>query len=298
MTEPRENLTILPELRGTGLTSGDLLSQALARMRMTGDRVYTSMLRPFAQLDLSEQTAYACAVMEGAVRVAGNGVQHAEIRSGELMLLPRGAHDLHVCALDQPAHVVVCHFWFDATSQQELLLTLPALIHLPRAETDDWLENIMKFLLYEADNDEAGSALMVSRMIDLVIVRALRAWVHHGHASNWLGGLADQRIARALKVIHELPPRSLTLDRLASVAGMSRSNFCERFAALVGKAPLRYRNEWRLTVARDMLARGDARVGEVGLSVGYESEAAFSRAYKRLFGHAPREAKPSATPSA
>jgi AraC-like DNA-binding protein len=89
----------------------------------------------------------------------------------------------------------------------------------------------------------------------------------------------------------------LTIDGLASVAGMSRSNFCERFNALVGKSPLRYRNAWRLSVARDMLSKGDARVGEVGRSVGYESEAAFSRAYKAYFGHAPREAKPSATPA-
>jgi AraC-like DNA-binding protein len=105
---------------------------------------------------------------------------------------------------------------------------------------------------------------MVSRMIDLVVARALRVRVRHGHASNWLGGLADQRIARALRAIHEQSLRGLTIDSLASVAGMSRSNFCERFNALVGKSPVRYRNEWRLGVARDMLTKGDARMGEVG----------------------------------
>ena len=70
---------------------------------------------------------------------------------------------------------------------------------------------------------------------------------------------------------------------------MSRSSFYERFTALVGRAPLRYHNEWRLTLARDMLAKRSARVGEIGLAIGYESEAAFSRAYKAHFGHSPRE---------
>ena len=70
---------------------------------------------------------------------------------------------------------------------------------------------------------------------------------------------------------------------------MSRSSFYERFTALVGCAPLRYHNEWRLTLARDMLAKRSARVGEIGLAIGYESEAAFSRAYKAHFGHSPRE---------
>ncbi|MCA8060003.1 helix-turn-helix transcriptional regulator [Burkholderia cepacia] len=297
MTEPGKNLTIFPDRALAGLANGDLLSQVLARMRMTGDRIFSSMLLPFAQLDMSARAAHAYAVMEGVVKIAGDEADASEIRSGELLLLPRGPGSLRISALDQPANVVVCHFWFDPASQPDLLLTLPAMIHLRQAETCDWLPNIMQFLLHEADNDEAGSALMVSRMIDLVVVRALRAWVHHGHASNWLGGLADKRIARALKAIHEQSPRGLTIDGLAAVSGMSRSNFCERFNALVGKSPLRYRNEWRLSVARDMLAKGDARVGEVRRSVGYESEAAFSRAYKAYFGHAPREAKPSITPA-
>ncbi len=112
--------------------------------------------------------------------------------------------------------------------------------------------------------------------------------VHQGHTSGWLGGLSDARIARALKAIHEKPMQRWSIEALADVAGMSRSSFCERFTTLVGRSPLRYQNEWRLSLARDMLVRRDARVGEVGLRIGYESEAAFSRAYKALFGHSPR----------
>jgi AraC-like DNA-binding protein len=293
MTELAKNLSILPESAVTGLANGDLLSQVLARMRMTGDCAYSYKLPPFAQLDMSAQSAYACTVTEGVVEIADDHAASSEIRSGELVLLPRGPRDLRIAACNEPATLVVCRFWFDPGSLRDLFFGLPSLIHLRHAETEGWLVNLMKFLLHEAGNDQPGSVLMVSRMIDLLVVRALRAWVHHGHASSWLGGLADQRVARALKAIHEQPPRGLTIDGLAAIAGMSRSSFCERFTALVGKSPLRYRNELRLNVARDMLTRGDTRVGEVGMSVGYESEAAFSRAYKTFFGHTPRDAKPT-----
>ncbi|EEA00738.1 transcriptional regulator, AraC family [Burkholderia sp. H160] len=295
MTESTKNLTTLPELTLDGLANGDLLSQVLARMRMTGDCVHSCKLLPLAQLEMSTQAAHACIVSSGVIEVTGDDTACSEIQSSELVLFPRGPRDFRLTACNGPATVVVCRFWFDPDSLQNLLFGLPALIHLRRTETDGWLDNIMRFLLYEAGNDQPGSALMVSRMIDLVVVRALRAWVHHGHASSWLGGLADQRIARALKAIHEQPARGSTIGGLAAIAGMSRSSFCERFTALVGKSPLRYRNEWRLTIARDMLAKGDARVGEVGMSVGYESEAAFSRAYKTFFGHTPRDAKPTTT---
>jgi AraC-like DNA-binding protein len=295
MTEPEKNLTILPDLALAGLAGGDLLSQVLARMRLTGDCVYSSTLAPRDPLELAPQTAHACAVSEGVIRMTGDDTAPVLIQSGELVLLSRGPGGLQFEACDEPSTVVVCRFWFDPESPQDLLLALPALIHIRQAEADGWLSNIMQFLLHEAGNEEPGAALMVSRLIDLFVVRALRAWVHHGHASSWLGGLADARIARALKTIHEQPPRALTIDGLAAIAGMSRSSFCERFTALVGRSPLRYRNEWRLALARDMLAKGHARVGEVGMAIGYESEAAFSRAYKTFFGHTPRDTKPAGT---
>ena len=131
---------------------------------------------------------------------------------------------------------------------------------------------------------------MISRLIDLVVIRTLRGWVHQGNTSGWLGGLVDARITRAVKAIHEHPRQRWSIDALAGIAGMSRSSFHDRFTALVGQSPLRYSNEWRLALARELLGQSDARVGQVGLSVGYRSEAAFSRAYKALYGHSPRVA--------
>ena len=215
------------------------------------------------------------------------------LQPGDLVLLPHGPRDLRLTVGTSPAAVVVCRFWFDPDSLQEMLFALPTMIHVQQAEASDWLSNIIQYLLREATDPQPGSALMVSRIIDLVVIRTLRTWVHRGQASSWLGGLADARIARVLKSIHDQPAQPLTIDALAAIAGMSRSSFSERFTALVGQSPLRYRNEWRLTLARNMLAKGVLRVGEVAPDVGYESEAAFSRAYKAFFGHTPRDAKPS-----
>jgi AraC-like DNA-binding protein len=169
-----------------------------------------------------------------------------------------------------------------------MIFALPHCIQIRRAESADWLKGIVHFLLVEAGDVQPGAALMISRIIDLVVIRTLRTWVAQGNISGWLGGLADARIATALKAIHERPMQRWSIEALAGIAGMSRSSFCERFTALVGRSPLRYHNEWRLALARDLLARRSARVGEIGLSIGYESEAAFSRAYKSLFGHSPR----------
>jgi AraC-like DNA-binding protein len=292
MTEPGKDLSIRPELELEGMVSGDLLSQVLARVRLTGDRVYSTHLQQAAALDLKEQSAYVCVVTHGELRI-----EHADgfgtAGTGDLLLLPRGPRGMQLSASRGPSELVICCFWFDPDSMRDMLFAMPSLIHLTNAQTSDWLDRVIQFLLVEANDFQPGSALMVSRLIDLVVIRTLRTWVHHGNVSSWLGGLADVRISRALKAIHDDPRQAPTIDGLACVAGMSRSNFADRFTALVGMPPLRYRNEWRLALARDMLTHRGLRVGEVGLAVGYESEAAFSRAYKSFFGHSPREARPS-----
>lgn len=292
MTEPGKDLSIRPELELAGMVGGDLLSQVLARIKLTGDRVYSTRLPPDGTLELMAQSAYVCVAVQGELRIEHtDGIVLA--RTGDMVLLPRGPRDMQLSISEGPAEVVVCCFWFDPDSLRDMLFALPPLIQLTKAQTSEWLTQVVHFLLVEANDFQPGSALMVSRLIDLIVIRTLRTWVHHASVSSWLGGLADVRISRALKAIHDNPRQALTIDALAGVAGMSRSNFAERFAALVGTPPLRYRNEWRLAMARDMLANRGLRVGEVGMAVGYESEAAFSRAYKSLFGHAPREARPA-----
>lgn len=288
MMKSLEDLIIRPELQLRGLATGDLLSQVLAQIRLTGDRVYSSRLPARARLELEAGAAHVCVLREGRLKVASGGEAPATIEPGDLFLLPRDLEGLRITAIEGPASLIVCRFWFDASSLRAMLFALPWLIHMKREEAASWLEGIVHFMMLEADDVQPGGALMISRLIDLIVIRTLRTWVHQGHASGWLGGLSDARVARALRKIHEQPLHRWSIEALAGIAGMSRSSFSERFTALVGRSPLRYQNEWRLTLARDMLAKRSARVGEIGIAIGYESEAAFSRAYKAFFGRSPR----------
>jgi AraC-like DNA-binding protein len=288
MTDLLENLTVLPNMAASGLASADLLSHVLAQVHLTGGRLQPCALTEQERLPLETEAAYVCVVTDGALRIEGDERPPVVVDTGDLVLLPHGAGDVRLVASVTPTTAILCRFWFDPASLRGMIFALPQCIQIRRSESAGWLDGIVNFLLIEASDVQPGAALMVSRLIDLVVIRALRSWVHQGHTSGWLGGLSDPRIATALKAIHEQPSHRWTIKALASIAGMSRSNFCQRFTALVGASPLRYHNEWRLALARDLLAKRTARVGEIGLRIGYESEAAFSRAYKRLFGHPPR----------
>ncbi|MDB5616959.1 AraC family transcriptional regulator [Tardiphaga sp.] len=287
MTELLENLIIHPEAAFRRSRS-DLLSHVLAQIHLTGDSVSLRSLAGAERLELEADAAHVCIVTQGALHIENDDQPTQIIDAGDLALLPHAASDLRLIASESLATVVVCRFWFDPESLRSMIFALPRCIHIRQAEGAGWVEGIVHFLMIEADDVQPGAALMISRLIDLVVIRALRTWVHLGQSSGWLGGLSDARIARVLKAIHEQPMQRWSIASLAGIAGMSRSSFCARFTALVGRSPLRYHNEWRLGLARDMLAKRSARVGEVGLCIGYESEAAFSRAYKALFGHSPR----------
>jgi AraC-like DNA-binding protein len=289
MTVSLENLTIHPDVGAHHPASTDLLSHVLAQIRLTGDRISSCTLTEKGLLELEAEAAHVCVVTAGALQIEGADKVPVVVETGDLLLLPCGAGDLRfVASGSPPPTVILCRFWFDLDSLRGMIRALPQCIQIGRAESAGWLDGMVHFLLVEASDVQPGAALMISRLIDLVVIRALRSWVHRGPKSGWLGGLSDVRIASALKAIHERPTQRWRVETLAAIAGMSRSNFCDRFTALVGRSPLRYQNEWRLTLARDLLAKRSARVGEIGLSIGYESEAAFSRAYKRLFGHSPR----------
>ncbi|MEI9429789.1 AraC family transcriptional regulator [Mesorhizobium sp. Cs1299R1N3] len=286
MMESPENLTILPD--GASHVTGDLLSHVLAQIRLTGDQVFSRTLAKAEQFDLDEGQAHIVVVTAGALRMESEDQAPVVIDAGDLVLLPRGPGGLRLVASHPHVAIVACRFWFDPDSLRGMIFALPRYIHIGRAQGAGWIDGMLPFLMIETSDAQPGAALMISRIIDLMVIRTLRSWVHEGHATGWLGGLSDTRIARSLKAIHERPLQRWSINELADKAGMSRSSFCERFAALVGRSPLRYQNEWRLGLARDLLARRDARVGEIGLRIGYESEAAFSRAYKQLFGHPPR----------
>jgi len=210
------------------------------------------------------------------------------IDTGHLVLLPRGPGDKRLIASPLGATVIVCRFWFDPDSLRSMIFALPQVIHIRREEGAEWIDGIFPLL-----DDRSRGRSARRRTDDFPTHRSRHdpciAHLGTARAIFWMARRALRCAHRAfLEAIHEAPMQRWSIGALADSAGMSRSSFSERFTALVGRSPLRYQNEFRLRLAREMLAKREARVGEIGLRIGYESEAAFSRAYKEFFGHSPR----------
>lgn len=177
MMESLEELIIRPELQLQGIATGDLLSQVLSQIRLTGDRVYSSRLQAKERMELEGRAAHVCVLQTGRLKVLKSGEPPATIDAGDLFLLPRDAEELRITAVEGPASLIVCRFWFDAGSLRAMLFALPWLIHINRAEATTWLEGLVRYLLLEANDGQPGGALMISRLIDLIVIRTLRIWL-------------------------------------------------------------------------------------------------------------------------
>jgi AraC-like DNA-binding protein len=182
-------------------------------------------------------------------------------------------------------------FRFGPSGRHPLLAVLPhaILVRGSAGRAAAWLEPILSFLGDEARRNEPGAETVISRLTDVIFVQAVRAWMETqpGTDSGWLGALRDPQIGRSLALIHRHPERHWTVATLAAEVAMSRSPFSARFASLVGEGPLSYLRRWRLQFAGDLLVREPLTVSEVAARVGYQSEAALSRAFRKEWGVSP-----------
>lgn len=182
-------------------------------------------------------------------------------------------------------------FQFDQSNSPPLLAVLPPVIHLRQehGRVSEWLEPALKMLALEARQSRPGSVTLVSRLLDIIFVQALRAWMatEPPASGGWLGALRDPQIGAALGLIHREPARAWSVETLAQAVSMSRSPFAARFSALVGEPPMTYLTRWRMRMASSLLTSERLNVSEVAERIGYQSEAAFSKAFKRHFGHPP-----------
>ncbi len=152
-----------------------------------------------------------------------------------------------------------------------------------------WLGTTLKFTVNEARTGRPGNAAMLGRLTELMFVEILREYMQRIPADQggWLGGVNDPCVGKALRLMHADPARDWTVEELAHEVGVSRSVLAERFTELVGETPIRYLANWRMQLAKQMMRDGACNVQEVAMRVGYESEAAFSRAFKRATGTPP-----------
>jgi AraC-like DNA-binding protein len=180
-------------------------------------------------------------------------------------------------------------FTFNDETSALLLTSLPPLIHvrgsLLHARA---LRSALDLITFETEAARLGGAAIGAGLCSIVLVNILRAYLAGDERPRgWLGALCDQHIGAALRLMHGNVAQRWKVSDLASEVGMSRTSFAERFKSLVGMAPLEYLTRWRMTIARDALRREDANLATIAESIGYESDTAFSLAFKRMFGSSP-----------
>jgi AraC-like DNA-binding protein len=187
-------------------------------------------------------------------------------------------------------HIVCGFLGCDVRPFNPLVATLPRVLHVrDRAgATRGWLNQFVHVAVAESRDRRPGGQSILSRLSELMFVEAVRRHLESlpAHETGWLAGIRDEAVGRALVALHRQPKLPWSLDDLAREAGVSRSVLADRFAVLVGRPPMQYLTHWRMQLAAGMLARG-AKVTSVALDVGYESEAAFSRAFKKITGCTP-----------
>jgi len=187
---------------------------------------------------------------------------------------------------------IVCGFLgLDARPFNPLLAALPRVLHVKGAalDADSWVASFLRAAVVESNHRRPGGEAVLERMSEMLFVEVLRRYVDSLPAGQigWLAGMRDASVGHVLALLHEKPDAPWTLERLAEDVAMSRSTLHDRFVHFIGQPPMQYLARWRMQVAAGLLRDTQAKVLEVALGVGYESEAAFSRAFKRSVGIAP-----------
>lgn len=187
---------------------------------------------------------------------------------------------------------VICGFLgLDERPYNPLLASLPRMIHLGggAAARDGWLGHLIECTVEESKQRRAGADNVLSRLSELMFVEVVRRYIDSlpVEQTGWLAGLRDEYVGNALGLIHARAAHAWTIEDLAREVGLSRSALADRFTRFVGQPPMQYLANWRMQLAAGLLSSGNPNVAAVAYEVGYESEAAFSRAFKKLVGVPP-----------
>ena len=195
----------------------------------------------------------------------------------------------------RPTSLVCGAVRFDHPAAHRLVALLPNVLGLDWKSSPhvEWMQSTLRLMAAEAGQLRPGGEAVVSRLADILVIQAIRSWIAGDPVAQkgWLGALRDRQIGHALASIHRDPASPWTVASLAAAAAMSRSAFASRFTALVGEPPMRYLAQWRMQLALIWLREDDTPVSVLASRLGYQSEAAFSRSFKRLIGLSPGVAR-------
>jgi AraC-like DNA-binding protein/mannose-6-phosphate isomerase-like protein (cupin superfamily) len=191
-----------------------------------------------------------------------------------------------------PATSMICGaVKFDHPAAHQLIMLLPAMICIEAFNTPDtnWIQSTLRLMAAEAKELKPGGETVITRLADILVIQTIRSWMAQDPAAQtgWLRALQDKQIGRAITLVHRNPGKEWSVASLANEVAMSRSAFAARFTELVGEPAMKYVVRWRMHLAARSLKEERAPVSELAERLGYESEAAFSRAFKRVIGTAP-----------
>jgi AraC-like DNA-binding protein len=188
-------------------------------------------------------------------------------------------------------HLTCCVVRFDHVAGQQLIPLLPKVLQIDTWEEEEgsWLQSTLRFIAREARELRPGGETVITHLADILIIQAIRSWLDSAPDAHrgWLAALRDKQIGRALVAIHRQPEQAWSVASLAKEVGMSRSGFSARFSQLVGDSAMRYLSRWRMQLARAQLMENATPLSVLAERLGYQSEAAFCRAFKREFGVSP-----------
>jgi len=302
-------------LRVIKLSGGVFLEADFTAPWCISGRVSPDDCKPF--LEAPRHVIATHFVAQGYMRLQPEGGDPIDVAAGEIVLLPQNsAHtfgsELHSAPVPareiiQPpqngelARVVyggggsatqlLCGFLCCDAPFSPLLSALPAVLKVDVRSTPSgaWIESSFRFAASEIAAGRLGSATVIAKLSELLFVEAVRQFIADLPAERrgWLAGLRDPHIGRALAVLHARPTEAWTAESIAGEVGMSRSVFAERFSSLVGQGPMQYLAMWRMQLAAQYLREGRGSLAQIGAAIGYDSESAFSRAFKREFGISP-----------
>jgi AraC-like DNA-binding protein len=185
---------------------------------------------------------------------------------------------------------IVCGFiGCDLHPFNPLISALPRLLHLRADDDNAWIAAFTQRAVAESHAHRAGGEAMLAKMSEMMFVDAVRRYADRlpAESRGWLAGLRDRFVGRALALMHERPAHPWSIDELGREVGLSRSALHERFVLLIGAAPMQYLAQWRMQAAARLLLETRGHVAAIALEVGYDSEAAFARAFKRAVGMPP-----------
>ncbi|MBT3558812.1 MAG: AraC family transcriptional regulator [Rhodospirillales bacterium] len=286
----------------------DALSDILRLIRLKGCVYFQSdFSSPWGMEMGNSPFAQYHVVIRGQCWLVLDGERHL-LSSGDVVLIPDGdAHTLQddpetetipglevlssIQSGTQPfqegeetVRLLCGHFEFDRTMNHPFVRDLPRLIHIKGMgnKQPNWIEGIAPVLVGKSGGEQLGTETIVERLAEVLLIQVIREYLlEQSEEHGFLAALGDKRINNALKVIHVRANHDLTLSDIAKEVGMSRSGLAARFKELVGDTPMNYLTTWRMLRAKDILKSATMPMMEVAESVGYASEAAFSRAFKR-----------------